>query len=154
VVVDGLFRSRSDRMIGGLAGGIGRATGVDSTLIRVGWVILAFVTQGAAVLLYFVLLFVIPEQPGGTAGDAGVTEPVRVAGGPGGPNPAAAAGEPEPRPTQMPSQLPLVLGIALIAVGAWYLVRQFLPPIDLGALWPVIAVALGAVLVVASLARR
>jgi phage shock protein PspC (stress-responsive transcriptional regulator) len=141
-------------MIGGVAGGIARATGVDSTLVRVGWVIFAFVTQGAAVLLYFVLLFVIPEDrsvtPGDDVSDDG-TMPATAAGGSGaGPASPSSA----PRPTEMPSQLPLVLGVALIAVGAWYLVRQFLPPIDLGALWPVIAVAFGAVLVVASLVRR
>ena len=140
-----LYRSRTDRVIGGIAGGVARAAGVDATVVRVALVILGFVTQGAAVLLYFVLLSVIPEEPPGLA---------RVAGNEGVADPGAqsAPASSEPRTPEMPSQLPLVLGIALIAIGAWYLVRQLLPPIDLGALWPVIAVALGAVLVVASMA--
>lgn len=62
MVAEGIYRSRPYRAIGGLACGISRAVGVDATLIRVAWVILAFVTQGAAVLLYFVACAVRGER--------------------------------------------------------------------------------------------
>src|SRR5215218_1623331 len=58
-----LYRSRRERVIGGLAGGLGRNLGIDVTWVRLGWVLLAFATQGAAILIYLVLLFVIPEEP-------------------------------------------------------------------------------------------
>src|SRR3954452_9246851 len=62
-VAEPLYRSRDDRMIAGVAGGMADALDVDPTLVRIGWVVIALVTGGAAILLYFVLLFVIPEEP-------------------------------------------------------------------------------------------
>src|SRR3954470_11614233 len=62
-VAEPLYRSRDDRMIAGVAGGMADALDVDPTLVRIGWVVIGLVTGGAAILLYFVLLFVIPEEP-------------------------------------------------------------------------------------------
>jgi phage shock protein C len=55
-----LSRSRTDRKIAGVAGGIARHFGVDSTLIRVLWV-LAVVFGGFGLLLYIILWIVLPE---------------------------------------------------------------------------------------------
>jgi phage shock protein C len=55
-----LTRSRTDRKIAGVAGGIARHFGVDSTLIRVLWV-LAVVFAGFGLLLYIILWIVLPE---------------------------------------------------------------------------------------------
>jgi hypothetical protein len=47
----------------------------------------------------------------------------------------------------------LVFGVVLIAVGAWFLAREWLPMLDLRITWPYVAVALGIALVVISLVR-
>ena len=41
-----LLRSRHERMIGGVAGGIGQQLGVDPTWVRIAWVLLAIATNG------------------------------------------------------------------------------------------------------------
>src|SRR3954467_8989733 len=64
-VAERLYRSRDERMIAGVAGGMADALDVDPTLVRIGWGALGLVTGGVAILLYFVLLFVIPEEPYG-----------------------------------------------------------------------------------------
>jgi phage shock protein C len=46
---------------------------------------------------------------------------------------------------------PLIGGLVLIVIGAFFLLRQFVPAIDLGSWWPLILVGLGLVLVVASI---
>lgn len=56
-----LYRSRTDRMIGGVAGGLGAYLDVDATLIRVAWVILGL--MGAGVLAYIICWIIIPEEP-------------------------------------------------------------------------------------------
>lgn len=64
-----LYRSRRDRKLAGICGGLAEYFGIDSTLMRVAWVILAFLSAGIAILLYLVLRFVIPDEnelPGGT----------------------------------------------------------------------------------------
>ncbi len=57
-----LMRSRRDRVIAGVCGGLGRYFGVDPVLIRALWVFLTLVTWGAGgVLLYLLAMLVMPE---------------------------------------------------------------------------------------------
>ena len=57
-----LLRSRADRKLAGICGGMGSYFGCDSTLMRVGWVLAAFLSGGLAILAYLVLIFVIPNE--------------------------------------------------------------------------------------------
>src|SRR3954449_8639378 len=56
-----LTRSRSDRMIAGVAGGIARKYDFDPAVVRVAIVILTVVSLGAAVLAYGVAWLFFPE---------------------------------------------------------------------------------------------
>jgi phage shock protein C len=98
-----LYRSRDDAVIGGVAGGVAKALDLDPSIVRVVWVLLAFLTGGVAGLVYLVMLIVVPQepltpqafgaQPLGSAGDPAMTapgvEPGTFAG-----DPAAPGAEP------------------------------------------------------------
>ena len=58
-----LERSNTNRVIGGVCGGIAEYLAVDATLVRVVFVFTAFITAGLFVLGYIVLLVLMP-QPG------------------------------------------------------------------------------------------
>lgn len=58
-----LERSNTNRVIGGVCGGIAEYLAVDPTLVRVVFVVTAFLTAGLGVLAYIVLLVLMP-QPG------------------------------------------------------------------------------------------
>jgi phage shock protein PspC (stress-responsive transcriptional regulator) len=58
-----LERSTTNRVIGGVCGGIAEYLAVDATLVRVVFVVTAFLTAGLGVLAYIVLLVLMP-QPG------------------------------------------------------------------------------------------
>jgi phage shock protein C len=58
-----LYRSRSDRYITGLCGGLGESFGIDSTWIRLLLVITAFFSGGVIIPLYFLAVIVIPKEP-------------------------------------------------------------------------------------------
>lgn len=62
-----LYRSRTDRRIAGVCGGIAEYFGIDTTIVRIlfGIVLGFFVlkTFGSAVLLYIVLAIIIPIEP-------------------------------------------------------------------------------------------
>ncbi|HEY0957041.1 MAG TPA: PspC domain-containing protein [Roseateles sp.] len=60
-VVNGLRRSRLDRWLGGVCGGIGRATGVDSWIWRLIFSVL-FLAFGSGILLYILLWIFVPEE--------------------------------------------------------------------------------------------
>jgi phage shock protein C len=56
-----LQRSRTEKMLGGVCGGLGEYFGVDPTIIRVLWVAITLL-GGAGILLYLILWVVMPEQ--------------------------------------------------------------------------------------------
>ena len=57
-----LYRSREDRRISGVCGGIAEYLGIDPTLVRILWVLLAL-AGGPGVLLYIIMAVVVPEEP-------------------------------------------------------------------------------------------
>ncbi len=59
-----LVRSRSDRIIAGVCGGLAEYFGVDSTVMRLIFVLGAFL-NGIAVLIYIVLALIMPEERSG-----------------------------------------------------------------------------------------
>lgn len=59
--VNALRRSASDRWIGGVCGGIARATGVDSWVWRLAFCLLLF-GAGAGLVLYLLLWIFVPAE--------------------------------------------------------------------------------------------
>ena len=57
-----LYRSREDRWIAGVCGGLARYFGVDPTPIRLGFILLSF-WNGVGVLVYLIMLLVVSEEP-------------------------------------------------------------------------------------------
>ena len=55
------YRSESDRMLGGVCGGLGQYLGVDTTLVRLFFVILFF-GSGLGVLAYLALWIIAPSE--------------------------------------------------------------------------------------------
>jgi phage shock protein C len=56
-----LVRSRSNLMIGGVCGGLGAYFGIDPTLVRLFFVLLAF-AEGIGFLIYFIMWIVVPRE--------------------------------------------------------------------------------------------
>lgn len=57
-----LYRSRQERMIGGVCGGIAEYFGIDPTLIRVAFVVFAL-AGGPGFIAYIIMLLIVPEEP-------------------------------------------------------------------------------------------
>lgn len=119
-----LYRSRTDRILGGVAGGLGDYFGIDPVLIRLAWVALAF--SGIGVVAYIVAWIIVPEEPVGAARD---DEP--------------AATHPAPRRSGDRAGARIVFGSILIAVGGLLLLDWVIPDID-RLLWPLVIIAIGA----------
>ena len=61
-----LYRSRFNKKICGVCGGIAEYFGIDPTVVRVIWVILTFLPVLPIIIIYIILAFVIPENPNDT----------------------------------------------------------------------------------------
>lgn len=58
-----LTRSRSDRMLAGVIGGIARRFGWDSNLTRIGYVLLSILSAAfPGILVYLILWLLMPEE--------------------------------------------------------------------------------------------
>ena len=61
-----LYRSRTNRKLAGVCGGLAQYFNTDATLIRVLFVVLALL-GGPGLVIYLVLWIVVPEEPLGAA---------------------------------------------------------------------------------------
>lgn len=57
-----LLRSREDRWIAGVSGGIATYAGIDANLVRLLWVVAALVSCGTAALVYVAAWILVPEE--------------------------------------------------------------------------------------------
>jgi phage shock protein C len=121
-----LRRSRTNKVIAGVCGGIGRYLGVDPVLIRIAFVVLA-IAGGSGFLLYILSWILMPEERPGE--DLGETQP--------------SSGE----------SMRLIVGGTLIAVGVILLLGFSLPRIG-KYLWPLALIAVGVAVIVQASSRR
>lgn len=169
-----LTRSRDDRLIAGVAGGLADLWGADPTLVRLVWVLLAVFTGGIALIVYIVMAIVVPEEdpgrwPSPPTAVPGSTPPGVAGSVPtGAPTPAAWTGPIDPwtarraargarraeRRARGDSGLPLFFGGLLVILGILLLVRQWLPQIDFDWFGPTLLIGLGVLLLVIAVDRR
>jgi phage shock protein C len=57
-----LYRSQSDKMLSGVCGGLARYLNLDSSIIRLIFVLLSFF-GGHGILIYLILWIVMPVEP-------------------------------------------------------------------------------------------
>ena len=57
-----LRKSSTDSQVAGVCGGLAEYFNVDSTLVRVGYLIFTFFGVGSPLLLYFLLAMIMPEE--------------------------------------------------------------------------------------------
>ncbi|WP_324736126.1 PspC domain-containing protein [Thermococcus sp. SY098] len=58
-----LYRSKDEKIFLGVLGGIAKYLDVDPTLVRIIYVILLFLAPVTAILMYFALALIMPEEP-------------------------------------------------------------------------------------------
>lgn len=62
-----LYRSKTDRMIGGVCGGLGEYFNVDSTVVRLAFIV-GTLLGGPGLVAYIICLILIPLAPDITGG--------------------------------------------------------------------------------------
>lgn len=61
-----IYRSRTERMVAGVAGGLADSAGIDPAIVRVLWVLALLTTGPVAFFLYLLCTIIIPREPGTT----------------------------------------------------------------------------------------
>lgn len=59
-----LYKSRSDRRVCGVLGGLAEYFGLDPSLVRIAYVLVTIFTLGLpGILLYFLMVIIVPRAP-------------------------------------------------------------------------------------------
>ncbi|MCK4894198.1 MAG: PspC domain-containing protein [Calditrichia bacterium] len=56
-----IYRSKDNRIIAGVCGGLGEYFKVDPVIVRLVWIFASFASVGLGILVYVVLVFIFPE---------------------------------------------------------------------------------------------
>jgi phage shock protein PspC (stress-responsive transcriptional regulator) len=136
-----LTRSRDDKMIAGVAGGIGHYLNIDPVIVRLAFVLLAF--SGASLLFYPLLWWLMPAASAGAppatppgsqvfVAEGTPTQRLRIDPSTGAPQepeqeiPIQNLGSGQPTPTD-PANRQRVLGVVLLGVGAFIAIKLLIP---------------------------
>ncbi len=139
-----LYRSRTQKVLGGVCGGLGEYFNIDPVLVRIVFVIMAFF-HGFGLLLYIIMLVIVPQKPivwqmpGETPqsetppnqSQAETTEPINFE---------------SYQLKKEPSKGKVIAGIILILLGVVFLFENIWPFFDFEDFFPLILVGIGVVI--------
>lgn len=143
-----LYRSTTDKMVGGIAGGLAEYFDIDSTLIRVLFILTVFL-GGGGIIAYIILWIIVPGRP------------FVVTPGPAPTDPGEQSDEQDKQGSEAGSSNNYFTayqkvfdeqkknramwgGIILILLGGLFLLDNFFPRFDIGDFWPLILIGVGA----------
>jgi phage shock protein C len=133
-------------MLGGVCGGLGAYLGIDSTLVRIFFVLLALPGAGIGFGLYIILWLILPYAGEGAVGSSStvMSGSGEMAGR------ARSLGDDLRNITPNP-KAGLIIGVALIILGAFYLIQQFNLPflfwLRPELIWPALLIIAGVALI-------
>ena len=58
-----LYRSRKDRIVGGVCAGLAAYIDADPSLIRLVWIVVTLISLGTGLIVYLAAWIIIPESP-------------------------------------------------------------------------------------------
>lgn len=139
------YRSRTDRVLFGVCGGLGKYFGVDPILFRLLFVLFFFVGDGAGIIIYMLAVLVIPKEPGEPgAVDKNLEGEIEE-----------LADKIEGKAKEISREVKLdeqkvgesgnMLGVAVVLIGLFFLIRQIFPmwwP-DMGIFWALAIIGIG-----------
>ena len=135
-----LTRSETDRMIAGVAGGLGEYFHIDSTLIRLLF-ILVTIFGGSGILIYIILWIVIPSKSCcvGVSSDEAIKENVEEI------KEKAQHVASDFQKTAKDGNSRMLWGIFIVALGILFLFNNFniFSFLSFAKLWPVVFIVLG-----------
>jgi phage shock protein PspC (stress-responsive transcriptional regulator) len=116
-IMSKLYRSRENKMIAGVCGGLAEYFQIDVSLVRLVWILMV-VAAGSGVFLYILAWIIVPERDGGEETFAS--------------------------PSEKSSNL---LGVILIGAGVVLLMDRIFPWKNIVKFWPIALIVIGVLMI-------
>ncbi len=145
-----LYRSRKDLMIGGVCGGLAEYLRIDSTLVRLFFILLSFGGRGIGVMVYLLLWIIVPPED--QKREASLQDTVR-SGSEEIADRARMVGDDLRNMVRNPNpQAGLLVGGALLVLGIVFLLQNLELPwlhwLDFDVIWPILLILGGIALLI------
>lgn len=128
-----LYRKRTDKVVAGVAAGMGEYFDLDPVFIRLAFVLLAFI-HGIGILAYIVLWILVPARDAYTF----TPMPDQTSGG--------VPGQEASANSFQGGKAAKALGVIFIVLGGLFLADNFVEWLDIGDLWPILLIVFGVVM--------
>jgi phage shock protein C len=133
-----LYRATEGRMLGGVCTGLAQYLGLDVLLVRILFVVLGLV-NGLGLVIYLAMWIIIPDQAGRELSSE-----------------ASMRANINDISTQLSSvgrsigegRGNVIGGVILVALGAFFMLQQFIPSLSFNLFWPVLLILGGAYLLI------
>ncbi len=136
-----LYRSRRDKVISGVCGGIAEYFDLDSTIIRLAWVVLILL-GGTGVIAYIIAAIIVPEEPEYGFHEANNEESEEAEAHQ--IDDECDLGEKKKADVyQKNKKNRNAIGFLMIILGIFFFSRKMFTWIDFGYIWPMLLVAAG-----------
>lgn len=127
-----LYRSRSQKMLAGVCGGIAEYFNIDVTLIRLIWALVSIPSFGTGIIIYIIAAIIIPERPYGQEYNVEFIDATQSID---------------------KSKVMVIVGVVLIIIGIMALISGLFPYLWRmlrNAIWPMIVIIIGISLIYSS----
>ena len=143
-----LYRSTADKMLGGVASGLAEYFDIDSTLVRVLFIVVVFL-GGGGIIAYIILWIVVPQKPyelpkfsftdspKGESGSSNFSSDQTKSDSFSVSNGGVAASVSHTNSKQ------IWIAIVLMVIGGLLLLDNIFPRFDFDHFWPVLLIAIG-----------
>ena len=124
-----IFRSKEDKMIAGVCGGIAEYFEVDSVWIRLAAVFLVF-ASGVGLVLYIIAWIIMPENPNQKDKTKTISEKI-------------VSDSQKKIKKKHNHREGAMLGTLLIIIGSYFFLKRLFPVFDMDNIWPFILIFFG-----------
>lgn len=139
-----LERSKGDRIIAGICGGLGKYFNTDPLLIRIVFVLLGI--YGAGLIIYIILWIILPQEGESVSDSEDTHQKIKE-----GANKMAEEIKEKISRDNIESMRKrngnVVVGLIVLLLGLLLLAQNFIPGFEFAKLWPLLLIAFGIIII-------
>ncbi len=142
-----IYKSKENRVIAGVAGGIAEYFDIDPVIVRLIFVLFTVFPPYAGLILYIIAAIIMPDRKNANHKQAKIEDKIKSVADDFKESAQNVAEKVRENVKDERQKNQALLGLVLIVLGLLFLLNQFNPWISLSRVWPLLLVVLGIVII-------